>query len=103
MILGKKGQGALEYAILIACVAGALLAMYVYMKRAVGAKVVSSVDSIGTQFDPNNTTAVEVEVKGKGNTTQTVQGGTTVTTSKGETGEDGATTYRHVKEETGSY
>ena len=52
----NQGQSTLEYAILIACVVGALLAMQIYLKRAYQGKVTSSVDRIGEQFDVDHTT-----------------------------------------------
>ena len=50
-----KAQSTLEYAVLIACVVGALLAMQIYLKRAYEGKVSSSVDQIGDQFDAKST------------------------------------------------
>ena len=46
-ILGKKGQSALEYSMLVIIVIGALLAMQNYMKRGVQGRLRSSVDGVG--------------------------------------------------------
>lgn len=53
----KKGQSTLEYAVVIACIVGALLSMQVYIKRAVSGKLRSAADEIGQQYDPENTTS----------------------------------------------
>ena len=97
----NKGQSALEYAILVACIAGALLAMNIFMKRAVGGKIVSSVDSIGTQFDPaeGKTKAVSIRVKGAGSTVQEYMNKTTSTYSPG----DGEQTHTFAEENVTSW
>lgn len=56
MFLRKKGQSTLEYAIIIAVVAAALIAMATYMKRGVQGKQRESADKIGDQFSPKHTT-----------------------------------------------
>ena len=53
----RKGQSTLEYAVVIACIVGALLSMQVYIKRAVSGKLRSAADDIGQQYDPGNTTS----------------------------------------------
>lgn len=50
----RKGQSTLEYALIIAVVVGALLAMNVYMKRGVQGKLRESVDSVGEQYSAGN-------------------------------------------------
>ncbi len=50
IIYGKKGQSTLEYALLIAVVVGALLAMQPYLKRGVQGNLRDSSDQIGTQY-----------------------------------------------------
>lgn len=52
----KTGQSTLEYALIIAVVLGALLAMNNYMRRGVQGRLRSSADSIGDQFSAGNTT-----------------------------------------------
>lgn len=53
----RKGQGTLEYAILIAVIVGALLMMQHYMKRGVQGKMRESADNIGEQYSAGNTTS----------------------------------------------
>lgn len=50
-----RGQSTLEFTIIIACIVAALLAMQVYIKRAVQGKLRSAADDIGRQYDPKNT------------------------------------------------
>lgn len=52
----RRGQSTLEYALIIAVVLGALLAMNNYMRRGVQGRLRSSADSIGDQFSAGNTT-----------------------------------------------
>ena len=51
-----RAQSTLEYAVVIACIVGALLAMQVYIKRGISGKLRSATDDIGQQYDPRNTT-----------------------------------------------
>ncbi len=55
MLIKQKGQSTLEYAMIIAIVAAGLIAMQIYMKRGVEGKMKESTDSIGQQFDADNT------------------------------------------------
>lgn len=55
--LNKRGQGTLEYAILIAIIVGALIAMSVYIKRGVQGRLRQASDDIGEQFSPGYTTS----------------------------------------------
>ena len=48
----KRGQSTVEYAVLIAVVAAALLGVQFYAKRAVQGRVKASADQIGDQFVP---------------------------------------------------
>jgi hypothetical protein len=84
MLRRLKGQSTLEYAMIIAVVVGALLAMQIYMKRGVQGKLRESTDEIGTQFDAEKT-SISRTVNRTGTTTQTVVGGVTTTTTTGET------------------
>ena len=52
----QKAQTTLEYAIIIAVVVAALLAMQTYMKRGIQGKLKSASDEIGEQFSPSNST-----------------------------------------------
>ena len=47
-----SGQSTLEYAVLIAVVVGALIAMQIYLKQRVQGKLRSSADELGEPFSP---------------------------------------------------
>jgi hypothetical protein len=47
-----QGQSTLEYAVVIAVVVSALLAMQIYMKRGAQGKLRQATDDIGEQFSP---------------------------------------------------
>lgn len=51
----KKGQSALEFTLVLLVVIAAIVAMQIYMKRAVEGKLRSNTDSIGGQFEAENT------------------------------------------------
>lgn len=53
--LGRKAQTTAEYAILIALVVGAVVAMQVYVKRGIQGRVRDAVDHTGTIGDVGNT------------------------------------------------
>ncbi len=53
----RKGQSTLEYAVIIAVVVGALVAMQHYMKRGVEGKLRESTDNIGEQYSAGNMTS----------------------------------------------
>ena len=55
-IFGRKGQSAVEYAMLAVIVIGALLTIQNYFKRGMQGRWRSSVDGIGEQYDPMQTT-----------------------------------------------
>lgn len=52
-----RGQSTLEYAIIVAVVVGALLAMQIYMKRGLEGKLKDSSDNIGAQYSAGNVTS----------------------------------------------
>jgi len=54
--LNRKGQSTLEYAVLIAVVVAALIAMQTYIKRGVQGKFKQASDDIGEQFSPGAST-----------------------------------------------
>ncbi len=54
-MLRKKGQGTLEYVILLIIVMGAFLGMANYFKRAVSGRWKGAVDDLGDQYDPRLT------------------------------------------------
>jgi len=96
MLLSKRGQSTLEYALLIAAVSAALLVVNVYMKKGVQGRIKESVDQVGKSFDPANytrswqdasnglTTTTEARDTG-GNVTSKVSTSETVTRGEYET------------------
>lgn len=54
--LNKRGQSTLEYAVIIAVIVGALLAIQVYIKRGVQGRLKQASDDIGEQFSPGAST-----------------------------------------------
>ena len=50
MLRRRKGQSVLEYAVIIAVVVGALLAMQIYMKRGLENRMRQAGDDVGKQF-----------------------------------------------------
>ena len=62
----RRGQGILEYSILIICIAAGLLAMQYYVKRAIQGRLRQSADSIGEQYSPGHmTSTITTTQKGK--------------------------------------
>ena len=56
MLLNKRGQSSLEYAVIITIIVAALIAMQVYVKRGVQGRLKQASDDIGAQFSPGYTT-----------------------------------------------
>jgi len=85
----KRGQSTLEYALVIAAVIGALLAINAYMKRGVQGRLKESTDQIGHQFDASGdfTSAWKTEASGTTVTTEIRDTSSGATTSKVEQGE----------------
>ena len=82
------GQSTLEYAVIIAVVVGALLAIQIYLKRGVQGKLRESTDQIGQQFEANMTTGGSATRTVYDSTTvQAVNKGQTTVTSNAATGE----------------
>jgi hypothetical protein len=69
---GFRGQSVLETTLLFSIITFALIAMQVYVKRAVQGRVRSGMDSIGTQYDPERSSS---------NATTTHSSSTTTTTN----------------------
>ncbi len=76
----KKAQSTLEYALIVAVAAGALISMQVYIKRGLQGKLKAATDEIGEQYSPGNTTSV-TEVNIVGTSLEVLQDGVTTTTS----------------------
>ena len=52
MIIRKKAQSSVEYAILVIIVLGAMVAGGIYFKRGLQGRWKSAVDEVGDQYDP---------------------------------------------------
>jgi len=57
MLSGRNGQSTLEYALIIAVVIAAFLAINAYMKRGIQGKLRESIDEIGEQYSAGYTTS----------------------------------------------
>lgn len=73
----KKAQSTLEYAIVLAVIVGALIAMQIYMKRGMEGRLRSSSDDIGEQFDPHKTSSSFTATRGSTTKEETASGVTT--------------------------
>ena len=106
--LKKKGQSTLEYALVIAVIVAALVAMQTYIKRGFQGKLKASTDDVGEQFSAGASTydyntrsgAVSGEVVVAGADTASL-GGQAVTTARSEqqrTGTEQVKEYNNVNE-----
>ena len=67
-----KGQSTLEYAMIIAVVVAAILAMQIYLRRGVQGKLRESIDSVGAQYSAGNVkSTVTIEQAGETKTKDT--------------------------------
>ncbi|UCB56773.1 MAG: hypothetical protein JSV30_06165 [Candidatus Omnitrophota bacterium] len=96
--LNKRGQNTIEYAVLVAVVVSALLAIQTYLNRGVKGRLRSSVDSIGQQYSAGNMTSSSTttvapqkneeefgtDTLGRGYTKSKSTGGTTTVQTTGE-------------------
>jgi uncharacterized protein (UPF0333 family) len=74
MLLRRKGQSTLEYALIIAVVVAALLVVQIYMRRSVRGRLRSSSDQIGDQYGVNTYSRGVMTIGGRA-----TGGGTTTT------------------------
>jgi len=89
MLRRKKGQSTLEYALIVAVVVIALIAIVNYMGRSMKGRLKDSSDKIGKQFDPAAGWQTGWKVEGSGTTITTenrdvATGATTSDTSVAE-------------------
>lgn len=67
---GNRGQSTVEYVATVLIVTAALLAMRIYMKRGYSGYLRGASDSMGSQYDPKNTTSnLVLETSGTTKTT----------------------------------
>lgn len=57
MIKKIKAQSTLEYAMVVVCIAGALIAMQFYVKRSIQGRLRSAADEVGEQYSAKKTTS----------------------------------------------
>ena len=69
-IYRRKAQSALEYAMVVICIAGALIAMHKYIKRSMQGRLRDAADQVGEQYSAQTT---------KSKLTQTITNPTPVT------------------------
>ncbi len=74
----SRGQSTLEYALIVAVVVGALLAMQIYMKRGMEGRMRKASDDIGKQFEADKTTVTHKTTKSGTTVEETASGATTV-------------------------
>jgi uncharacterized protein (UPF0333 family) len=74
----KKGQGTLEYAIIIVVVVGALIAMQWYIKGGYQGKLRQASDDMGQQFSPTRMSANMTTIHGS-STNEVISGGSYAT------------------------
>lgn len=90
MLKRKKGQSTLEYALIVAVVVVALIAIVQYMGRSMKGRLKSSSDQIGRQFDSDQGWQTGWQVEGDGSQTVTLEtrdvntGATTSNTQQAE-------------------
>ncbi|MBU2473538.1 MAG: hypothetical protein KKG91_02275 [Candidatus Omnitrophica bacterium] len=82
----RKAQSTLEYALLIAVVVGALLAMQNYLKRSIQGRMQIIGDQMGDQYSPNLTYREENMYVSNDNIVETTTGGKNSTTTTDITG-----------------
>jgi Flp pilus assembly pilin Flp len=52
-----KAQSTIEYAVMVACLAAALIGMQIYIKRGIQGRIRSAADEIGGQYSATTTTS----------------------------------------------
>jgi len=93
--LNKKGQNTLEYAIVIAVIVAALIAMQSYIKRGIQGRMKQSTDDIGQQYSPQNTNGNDTTTL-TATSTETISGGAQSTTATNTNQTQGKTTNENV-------
>jgi len=59
MLMNKKAQSVLEYAVIIAVITAGLIAMQLYLKRGLQGGLRNQSESLGEQYRPGQTTSVQ--------------------------------------------
>ena len=76
----QRGQSTVEYAVVVAVIIAALLAMQIYMKRGTMGKLREATDQIGEQFDPKSA-AWNATLDGHGARTESLQANGAINTT----------------------
>jgi len=95
MLIKRRAQSTLEYALIVAVVVGALIAMQVYVKRGLQGRLKSAADDMGEQYSPGHTTGT-ITVTTTSSTQESLASGVTSTqsaTSQNMTSEDQTAEY----------
>ena len=79
LLIKKRGQSTLEYAILIVVVIMALIGIQAYLKRGIQGRLRESSDQIGDQFSAEFTT-YNIRTQSYADVSETQAGGVTTTT-----------------------
>jgi len=96
--IDKRGQSTLEYAILIAVIVGALLAIQIYVKRGVQGRFKQAADDIGEQYSPQASTYDYTTTSTTNSNENTVSG--TVTSASDQPDEMATTTTDVAQDQT---
>jgi len=95
-----KGQSTLEYAVIIAVVIAAVLAMQIYARRALMGGIRDDVDNVGKQFDPGFDGSVTYTRSGSTADSYTAETGVTSSSFTADSltvdGTEGITDYEHT-------
>ncbi len=81
MLIKRRAQSTLEYALIAAVVAGGLIAMQVYIKRGLQGKLKSASDELGEQYSPGNTTG-QTDINVTTTSSETLSSGVTTSSSQ---------------------
>ncbi len=94
----KRGQSTAEYAVLIGLVIAAVLAMQVYVKRALQGKMQVETDKLGAQYEPYYLSSDFDSTRDTSEAEATITGGeVTRTLTKDEASRTGTQTYGGVE------
>lgn len=102
MLKRIKGQSIVEYALIIAVVAAALLAVNIYVKRGVQGKLRETSDDIGAQFETHNTMVHSVRDR-SGKTVEAASSGVIDVYNNGTMGSTADTSTTYGNESVGTW
>jgi len=99
LLIKRRGQSTLEYAILVVVVIMALIGIQAYLKRGISGRMRESTDQIGEQFSPDFTT-YNITTKSYARVNETQQDGVQTTTYQDQwTSRSGNETMGNFSEE----